>query len=108
LWYETIKVVENDGSLRDLHRSHHSGRFDRSVFNHLKFIVMKKNMGSTDRIVRILIAAVIAVLYFTGFVSGTLGIVLLVLAGVFVLTSFISFCPLYAPFGISTCRTEVK
>ena len=65
-------------------------------------------MGSTDRIVRILIAAVIAVLYFTGFVSGTLGIVLLVLAGVFVLTSFISFCPLYAPFGISTCRTKVK
>lgn len=69
---------------------------------------MKKNMGSTDKIVRILIAAVIAVLYFTGVVSGTLGIVLLVLAGVFVLTSFISFCPLYAPFGISTCRTKTN
>ena len=69
---------------------------------------MKKNMGSTDRIVRILIAAVIAVLYFTGVASGTLGIVLLVLGGVFVLTSFISFCPLYAPFGISTCRTKAN
>lgn len=68
---------------------------------------MKKNMGSTDKIVRILIAAIIAVLYFTGVVSGTVGIILLVLAGVFVLTSFVSFCPLYAPFGISTCRTKV-
>jgi hypothetical protein len=67
---------------------------------------MKKNMGSADRIVRILIAAIISVLYFTGVVSGTLGIVLLVIGGVFLLTSFISFCPLYAPFGISTCKTN--
>lgn len=65
---------------------------------------MKKNMGSADRVIRLLIAAVIGVLYYTGTVSGTLGIVLLVLAGVFVLTSFISFCPLYAPFGLSTCK----
>ena len=64
---------------------------------------MKKNMGSADRIIRIIIAAIIGVLYFTGTISGTLGIILLVLAGVFVLTSFISFCPLYAPFGISSC-----
>ena len=64
---------------------------------------MKPNMGTADRIVRILVAAVIAILYFTGTVSGTLGIVLLVLAGVFVATSVVSFCPLYAPFGISTC-----
>jgi len=67
---------------------------------------MKKNMGSADRIIRILLAAIVAVLYFTGTVSGTLGIVLLVLAGVFVLTSFVSFCPLYAPFGISSCKVE--
>lgn len=66
---------------------------------------MKKNMGSSDRIIRTIIAIVIAVLYFTGTVSGTLGIILLVLAGVFLLTSFVSFCPLYAPFGISTCKT---
>ncbi|WP_273565814.1 YgaP family membrane protein [Maribacter halichondriae] len=64
---------------------------------------MKKNMGNTDRIIRFIIAAIVGVLYFTGTLTGTLGIVLLVLAGVFLLTSFISFCPLYAPFGISTC-----
>jgi len=67
---------------------------------------MKKNMGSADRIIRILIAAVIAVLYFTNVITGTLGIVLLVLAGVFVLSSLVSFCPLYAPFGLSTCKTQ--
>jgi len=65
---------------------------------------MKPNMGSTDRILRIIIAAVIAILYFTGTIEGTLGLVLLILAGVFVLTSLISFCPLYAPFGIRTCK----
>jgi len=64
---------------------------------------MKKNMGNIDRTVRFIIAAVIAVLFFTNVITGTLGIVLLVLAGVFVLTSLISFCPLYAPFGLSTC-----
>ena len=64
---------------------------------------MKKNMGSTDRIIRIIIAAIVGVLYFTGTISGTLGIVLLVLAGIFVLTSLISFCPIYAAFGIKTC-----
>lgn len=63
---------------------------------------MKANMGSTDRIIRILIAAIIAALYFTNVISGTLGIVLLVFAAIFLLTSFISFCPLYLPFGIST------
>jgi len=67
---------------------------------------MKKNMGSTDRIIRFVVAAIIAMLYFTGTITGTLGIVLLVLAAVFLLTSFISFCPLYAPFGISTCATK--
>ncbi|MBC2839510.1 DUF2892 domain-containing protein [Robiginitalea sp. SC105] len=65
---------------------------------------MKKNMGSADRIIRFIIAALIGVLYYTGIISGTWGIVLLVLAAVFVLTSFISFCPLYAPFGIRTCK----
>lgn len=69
---------------------------------------MKKNMGSADKIIRIIIAAIIGLLYFTGTISGTLGIVLLVLAGIFVLTSFISFCPLYAPFGVSTCSVKEK
>lgn len=67
---------------------------------------MKKNMGSADKIIRIIIAAIVGVLYFTETISGTLGIVLLVLAGVFLLTSFISFCPLYAPFGIKTCKVK--
>jgi len=68
---------------------------------------MKKNMGNIDKMLRVLVAVVIAVLYFaTDLIPGTLGIVLLVLAGVFVLTSFISFCPLYAPFGLSTCKKE--
>ena len=66
---------------------------------------MKKNMSSADRIIRVLLAAVFAVLYFTGTVTGTLGIVLLVLGGVFVLTSLVSFCPLYAIVGISTWKT---
>ncbi|MAP55062.1 DUF2892 domain-containing protein [Altibacter sp.] len=65
---------------------------------------MKKNMGGTDRMLRILIALGILVLYFTNVIEGTLGIILLVLAAVFVITSFVSFCPLYAPFGINTCK----
>ncbi len=63
---------------------------------------MTKNMGTTDKVVRIFVAIAIAGLYFTNLISGTLAIILLVLAGVFILTSFISFCPLYWPFGIST------
>ncbi|MBC7554151.1 MAG: DUF2892 domain-containing protein [Taibaiella sp.] len=63
---------------------------------------MTKNMGSLDRVLRIVIALVVAALYFTNVISGTVAIVLLVFAGVFILTSFMSFCPLYLPFGIST------
>lgn len=67
---------------------------------------MKKNMGNIDKIIRILVAIVVAVLFFTNVISGTLGIVLLVLAGVFVLTSLISFCPLYTLVGINTCPKD--
>jgi len=67
---------------------------------------MKKNMGNIDRLIRVIVAAVIAVLYFTGTLAGTLGIVLLVLAGIFVATSLVSFCPLYAPLGLSTCSSK--
>lgn len=80
--------------------------FDISVYSCHKNKNMKTNMGSTDKMVRIVIAIVIAALYFTNTISGTLGLVLLILAGIFVLTSLISFCPLYAPFGISTCKTK--
>lgn len=65
-------------------------------------------MGSADRIIRVIIAVIIATLYFTNVITGTLGIVLLILAAVFVLTSFISFCPIYAPFGLSTCAIKEK
>ena len=71
-------------------------------------MIMKKNMGSADRILRIIVAAVIAVLFFSNIITGTLGIVLLVVAGIFLLTGFISFCPLYAPFGLSTCKVKAK
>jgi hypothetical protein len=69
-------------------------------------MTMKKNMGIADRVIRSLIAIAIAILYFTNVITGTWGIVLLVLAAVFLLTSFISFCPLYAPFGLSTCKKK--
>lgn len=68
---------------------------------------MKKNMGGADRIVRILVAAVFAALYFGGYITGTIGIVLLALAVVFVLTSLVGFCPLYTLLGIKTCKTQV-
>ena len=67
---------------------------------------MKKNMGTTDKAIRILIAVVIGVLYFTNIISGTLAIVLGILAVVFLLTSFINFCPLYLPFGINTLKKK--
>lgn len=67
---------------------------------------MKKNLGNADRIVRILLAAVLAYLYFGGIVTGVAGLVLVVLAGVLAATSLISFCPLYALFGLSTCPTK--
>lgn len=71
-----------------------------------KIVYMKKNMGNADRIIRLLVAAVIAVLYFTKVISGTAGIILLVIAGVFILTSLVSFCPLYTLFGLNTCATK--
>jgi len=65
---------------------------------------MKKNLGTSYKVIRILIAVVFAVLFFTHVITGTIGIILLILAVVFVLTSLISFCPLYWPFGISTAK----
>lgn len=69
---------------------------------------MKKNMGVFDKVIRVFAAILIAILYFLNLISGTAAIVLLVIAGVFILTSFISFCPLYVPFGISTCKKDTK
>ena len=67
---------------------------------------MKANMGNTDKIIRILAAILIGVLYFMQLISGTLAIVLLIVAGAFIITSFMSFCPLYLTFGLSTVQKE--
>jgi len=65
---------------------------------------MKRNMSNTDRIVRVILAALFAYLYFGGIVTGTLGIVLVVFGAVFLLTSVVAFCPLYTPFKFSTYK----
>ena len=67
---------------------------------------MKKNMGSADRIIRIAMALIFAALYFTNTVTGTVGLILLLVGGVFVLTSLVSFCPLYTLLGIKTCAVK--
>ena len=67
---------------------------------------MEKNMGTADRIIRTLLALAVAVLYFTGAISGTAAIVLGIFAVIFVITSAISFCPLYVPLKISTTRKK--
>ncbi|NOY48086.1 hypothetical protein MNBD_BACTEROID02-1721 [hydrothermal vent metagenome] len=67
---------------------------------------MKKNMGGLDRIIRIIIAAIIGFLYYNGTITGTLGYVLLALGGVFLLTSLVSSCPLYSLVGLNTCKAK--
>lgn len=67
---------------------------------------MKNNMGSLDRSIRVLAAIAIAILYFSGTITGTLGLVLLVVVGVFLLTSLVGFCPLYTILGLNTCSRK--
>ncbi len=67
---------------------------------------MKKNMGMVDKLIRFIVAISIAVLYYLNIISGTLAIVLLILAVIFVLTSFVSFCPIYRLIGVSTCSSK--
>lgn len=67
---------------------------------------MKKNVGTIDKAIRILVALVVVVLFFTHVISGALAIILLILAVILVLTSVISFCPLYFPFGLSTNKKK--
>jgi len=69
---------------------------------------MKKNMGGADRIIRFIVAAVVGVLFYMNIIEGTLAYVLLALSGIFLVTSFISFCPLYALVGLNTCKVEPK
>jgi hypothetical protein len=67
---------------------------------------MKPNMGTVDRILRVVLAAIFAYLYFSGTVTGTLGLILVILGAVFVLTSLVSFCPLYTLVGLNTCPAK--
>jgi hypothetical protein len=67
---------------------------------------MKKNVGTIDRVIRILVAVVVVILYFTNVISGTLGVILLALSAVFVVTSLISFCPIWLALGLSTRKKE--
>ena len=69
---------------------------------------MKKNMGIADRVIRTLLAIIVTILFFTNVISGVLGIILLITAGIFLVTSFVSFCPLYSIFGLRTCPMEKK
>jgi len=69
---------------------------------------MKKNMGIADRVIRVIIAAVFLTLYFTNVLTGIVGIVLIVISGIFLLTSLVSFCPIYALTGLSSNRTKKK
>lgn len=68
---------------------------------------MKKNMGSADRIIRAIIAAILITLYFSGVLTGILGIILIALSVIFLFTSLVSFCPLYLPFGLNTLRKKL-
>ena len=68
---------------------------------------MKKNMGTADRVIRAILALVMIALYATGTITGTLGIILIVASVIFLLTSLISFCPLYLPFGLNTLRKKL-
>lgn len=67
---------------------------------------MKKNMGGLDRIIRILLALIVVALYYFKIVEGTLAYVLLAVAGIFLVTSFVNFCPLYTIFGINSCKVK--
>jgi len=67
---------------------------------------MKANVGTIDTVVRILIALIVIGLYFMNVITGTLAVVLLVLAVVFIITGLIKFCPLYLPFGINTSKKK--
>lgn len=69
---------------------------------------MKKNMGNLDRSLRLAGAGVLILLYFLNVISGTVAVISLVIAAMLIITSFISFCPLYLPFKINTCPKEKK
>ena len=105
-----IKSPEAAFSLPDVCKRYSSSDFYYSIFQNLKLSIMKKNMGNIDRIIRLIVAVVIAVLFFTGVISisSTLGIILAVVAAIFTFTALVSSCPLYSLVGLSTCPIDSK
>lgn len=93
---------KTDDCMRDMYCHRISDWFACTTIHLKRRYKMKKNMGSVDRTVRTIIAVIVAILYFTGQISGTVAIILGILAIVFLLTSFVGTCPLYLPFGLST------
>ena len=69
---------------------------------------MKKNMGTVDKVIRVLVAVFVLILYFTHVITGTFAVILLILAGILVVTSLIGFCPLYALVGLNTVKKVQK
>ncbi|OYT16367.1 MAG: hypothetical protein B7C24_08170 [Bacteroidetes bacterium 4572_77] len=69
---------------------------------------MKKNIGKSDKLVRLVVAALLVILFYTDVISGTIGIIAIIIAAVFSLTSLINSCPLYPIFGINTCSKKEK
>ena len=105
-----VKMAE---SLPDMCRYSHLYRCTDQIFHcSLKKnqTVMKKNVGNIDKMVRLIVAAVIGILFLTGnlLISSTLGIILAVLAVIFVLTSLVGTCPIYSLTGLSTCPVKEK
>ena len=116
LFFENGNAGEDSEITRGLHfmhRNYHCGGIsgqivylDSGGFKPNQGDFMKTNMGTVDRIIRALVAGLIAVLYFTHQITGTAAIILGALAVVFLLTSLISFCPLYLPLGLSTRKAK--
>jgi len=94
------------GAIKFIEHKHQSYCYNKKLKEHFKFIRMKKNMGSFDKLLRLTAAIVLIVLFYSGVITGTIGIIALVVALIFTVTSLISFCPLYALLGIRTCKKE--
>ncbi len=95
------------GGMHIMYRVCHNYGLAHSIFyKAIKNKLMKKNMGTTDKAIRVLVAVTIAGLYFGNIITGTMAIVLMVLAVVFLLTSLVGFCPIYALLGMNTCPAK--
>jgi hypothetical protein len=104
--------------LSDLHWNYHGNRIFYKIVpvtifegskNREVMMLMKKNMGVIDRVIRAIVAVAIGVFYFAGMITGVAAVVLGVFAVILLLTSATGVCPLYGPFGITTCpRNDCK